>query len=308
MITGDYPQTARAIARGAGIADGALLTGADIDALDDPALRRAARSATVFARIRPNQKLRIVEALKADGEVVAMTGDGVNDAPALKAAHIVRAVRLGRRIYDNLRKAFAYILAIHIPIAGLALVPIVLGHPLLLTPMLIALLELIIDPACSIVLEAEREEGNIMKRPPRHPRSPLISRALVGWSVFQGGAALFVVCLLYALAVRRGLPAAEVRAFALVSLVGVNLALILSTRTFGASLFASFRRYNASLVWALSIVAGVLAILMAWPTLRSFCGLGPIAGADVLLSALAAVALLLLLGGMRRLWGTRLAV
>jgi Ca2+-transporting ATPase len=214
MITGDYPATARAIAHQAGIADGDVLTGADIDALDDAALARRLREVTVFARITPNQKLRLVRALKANGEVVAMTGDGVNDAPALKAAHIgiamggrgtdvareasslvlldddfgsvVRAVRHGRRIYDNLRKAMAYIISVHVPIAGLALLPIVLGWPLLLTPILIAFLELIIDPACSVVLEAEAEEKNIMTRPPRDPRATLLSRSLVIWGAIQG--------------------------------------------------------------------------------------------------------------------------
>src|SRR4029079_18604361 len=180
-----------------------ILSGTDLRRATDEDLARDTASVTVFARITPDQKLRIVEALKRRGELVAMTGDGVNDAPSLKAAHIgiamggrgtdvareassivlldddfgsmVRAIRDGRRIYDNLRKAFAYILAIHVPTAGLALLPILLGQPLLLTPMLIAFLELIIDPACSVVLEAEREEGNIMSRPPRDLRSPLIS-------------------------------------------------------------------------------------------------------------------------------------
>ncbi|HEY1283778.1 MAG TPA: cation-translocating P-type ATPase [Steroidobacteraceae bacterium] len=336
MITGDYPQTARAIAGAAGIDDGALLTGADVDALDEAALKRSVSAATVFARIRPNQKLRIVEALKSNGEVVAMTGDGVNDAPALKAAHIgiamggrgtdvareaaslvlldddfgsiVQAIRQGRRIYDNLRKAFAYILAIHIPIAGLALLPIVRGEQLLMTPMLIALLELIIDPACSVVLEAESEESNIMRRPPRDPRSPLISRLLAAWSVFQGLAALAVAALVYVIATHRALPAAEVRAFSFVALIGVNVVLIFSTRTFGGSILASFTRANASLTWGLSLVAVVLTLVLAWPNLRSFFGLGPIAMTDLLFCAAAAAGLLALLSGVRWIWGARLAV
>src|SRR5690606_29177060 len=162
MITGDYPATARAIALAAGLDVGEVLTGAEIDRLDDEALRAQARRVTVFARILPEQKLRIVDALKADGEIVAMTGDGVNDAPALKAAHIgiamggrgtdvareassivlldddfasmVKTVRLGRRIYDNLRKAMGYILAVHVPIAGISIIPLLVGWPLILTP------------------------------------------------------------------------------------------------------------------------------------------------------------------------------
>src|ERR1019366_9548711 len=166
------------------------------------------RTATVFARIMPEQKLRIVNALKANGEIVAMTGDGVNDAPSLKAAHIgiamggrgtdvareassivlldddfgsiVKSVRLGRRIYDNLRKAMGFIFAVHVPIAGLALLPLLFG------PMHIAFLEMVIDPVCSLVFEAETEEDDVMRRPPRAPDEPLFSGALIGWGVFQG--------------------------------------------------------------------------------------------------------------------------
>ena len=187
MITGDYPATAEAIAARAGLDTGSVVTGDELARLDDATLAARLRTANVFARIAPEQKLRIVEALKANGEVVAMTGDGVNDAPSLKAAHIgiamggrgtdvareassivlldddfasiVRTVRLGRRIYDNLRKAMAYIVAVHVPIAGLALLPLLFGLPLLLTPIHIAFLEMVIDPACSIVFEAEPDES-----------------------------------------------------------------------------------------------------------------------------------------------------
>jgi Ca2+-transporting ATPase len=330
MITGDYPETARAIAREAGFADGEVLSGHDVDRLDDSELAIRSRSVTVFARTKPVQKLRIVEALKANGEVVAMTGDGVNDAPALKAAHIgiamgargtdvareaasmvlldddfgsiVNAIRSGRRIYDNLRKAFMYILAIHIPIAGLALAPIVRGEPLLLTPMLIALLELIIDPACSVILEAETEERNVMRRPPRDPRSPLASRALVGWSVLQGSLALFVVLTVYA-----GLPQNEVRAVAFVSLVGVNLALILASRRFSSSIVGALTRPNASLAWGLGLVALALGLVLGWPEMRRFFGLGPLHAEGLALTVGVVFGLLWLLETLKRRWGPRLA-
>ncbi len=198
MTTGDYPATARAIASAANIQASSVLSGDDLEKLSDEALARQIADVSVFARIMPNQKLRIVEALKANGQVVAMTGDGVNDAPSLKAAHIgiamggrgtdvareassivlldddfssmVRAIALGRRIYDNLRKAMSFIFAVHVPIAGMAIIPLLAGFPLLLGPVHIAFLEMIIDPVCSLVFEAEPQEENTMKPPPREIR------------------------------------------------------------------------------------------------------------------------------------------
>jgi P-type Ca2+ transporter type 2C len=188
MITGDYPQTARAIAAQANIEAGDIVIGSELESMSDAEIMRRVRTANVFARTMPEQKLRIVNAMKVNGEVVAMTGDGVNDAPSLKAAHIgiamggrgtdvareaaslvlldddftsiVSAIRLGRRIYDNLRKAMAYSLAIHVPIAGLALIPLLFGLPLVFWPLHIAFLEMVIDPVCSIVFEAEGEEAD----------------------------------------------------------------------------------------------------------------------------------------------------
>ena len=191
--TGDYPPTARAIAQQAGIDVGDLMSGQDLAGLDDAALADRIGTATVYARIQPEQKMRIVQALKANGEIVAMTGDGVNDAPSLKAAHIgiamggrgtdvareasaivlikddfssiVHAIRLGRRIYDNLRKAMGFVDEAHIPIAGLALLPLAFGIPLILFPVHIAFLEMVIDPVSSIAFEAEPEEGDVMSPP-----------------------------------------------------------------------------------------------------------------------------------------------
>ena len=335
MITGDYPATAQTIAHQAGSADGRVLTGRDIDALDETALARAVRDVTVFARITPNQKLRIVQALKANGDVVAMTGDGVNDAPALKAAHIgiamggrgtdvareasslvlldddfssvVRAVRLGRRIYDNLRKAMAYIIAVHVPVAGLALLPILMGWPLLLTPILIAFLELIIDPACSIVLEAEEEEKDIMSRPPRDPKAQLLSRPLVAWGVIQGGVSLLAVAAVYVGAIRSGLETPHVRALALVSLVAVNLAMIFASRTFSSSVAAAIGRPNAMLTWGLGIVGVLLAVILGWPTVRGFFELGELALEGIALCVGVAIAVLAVLQFLKRLYGVRLA-
>ena len=227
MITGDYPATARAIADQAGLKAKDLLTGEELAALSEAELAARLKTVSVFARTMPEQKLRIVQALKANREIVAMTGDGVNDAPSLKAAHIgiamggrgtdvareassivlldddfgsiVKAVQLGRRIYDNLRKAMGFIFAVHVPIAGLALLPLPFGLPILFGPVHIALLEMVIDPVCSLVFEAERDEEDIMRRKPRDPDAPMFGGPLIAWSLIQGGLAFLLVAGIYIL-------------------------------------------------------------------------------------------------------------
>jgi Ca2+-transporting ATPase len=286
MITGDYPQTAQAIAAQAGIVGERVLSGADLAAMDDAELARVLPQVTVFARIMPEQKLRLVNALKAGGAVVAMTGDGVNDAPSLKAAHIgiamggrgtdvareaaalvlldddfgsiVGAVRLGRRINDNLRKAMGFIVAVHIPIAGLALLPLLVGMPMLLGPIHIAFIEMIIDPVCSLAFEAETEEPNLMQRPPRAPDAPLFSRALLGWSVLQGVLTMAVVVGLALWLWQQGAGEALVRTAAFFALVLGTLWLILVNRSFNASLADALLRPNLPL----AIVAGVVAAIL----------------------------------------------
>jgi Ca2+-transporting ATPase len=321
MITGDYPQTARAIAKQAGLEAGEVVTGDELDRLADDALRRRVGAAAVFARIAPTQKLRIVEALEANGEVVAMTGDGVNDAPSLKAAHvgiamggrgtdvareasslvlldddlgsIVAAVRLGRRIYDNLRKAMAYILAIHVPIAGLALLPLLLGLPIILTPLHIAFLEMVIDPVCSVVFEAEGEEKGLMRRPPRDPTAPLFTRRLVLWSLLQGGVLLAFVALLFIAALGRGLPEDEARVLAFAALVSTNVGLVLVNRSSAASLVAAFRRPNPALWWVLGSTAAILAAIVLVEPARALFRFGPLHGHDLAMVLLAGLAVLI---------------
>jgi len=289
MITGDYPATARAIAHQAGLAgrEGDVLTGDEIATLGDEALRERMATVSVCARIAPEQKLRIVQALKTRGDIVAMTGDGVNDAPALRAAHvgvamgargtdvaresaslvlvddnfaaIVRAVRLGRRIFGNLRKAMSYILAVHVPIAGMAMLPVMFGWPALLYPMHIALLELIIDPACSIAFENEPAESDVMQRPPRDAAAPLFGGATLWLALLQGLGVLAMVIGAFAWASPR-IPEPEARAFAFATLVMGNLALILSNRSTTRSLWATLRTPNRVL-WA--VVGLALALLLA---------------------------------------------
>ena len=321
MVTGDYPVTAQAIARRAGLDGQTVVTGDEVGSLGDRELAERAAGAGVFARIMPQQKLRIVEALKASGEIVAMTGDGVNDAPSLKAAHIgiamggrgtdvareasslvlldddfgsiAKAVRLGRRIYDNLRKAVGFIFAVHVPIAGLALIPLLFGTPLLLGPIHIALLEMVIDPVCSLVFEAEADEPNTMNRPPRPPLEPLFPRSWIAWSLAQGVAALILVGAVYLGALWRHMPEPEVRAITFFALVTSIVGLIFVNRSFRAGPRALIGGPNRALGYVLAAVVGVLTVSMLWPVGRQLLQFGPL-HADDLAVALGAGCLLVL--------------
>jgi P-type Ca2+ transporter type 2C len=312
MITGDYPTTAAAIASEAGLDTTTILTGTDLRRTTDADLARDAASVTVFARITPDQKLRIVEALKRRGEAVAMTGDGVNDAPSLKAAHIgiamggrgtdvareassivlldddfgsiVNAIRLGRRIYDNLRKAMAFILAVHVPIAGLALLPLLLGLPILFTPIHIAFLEMVIDPVCTLVFEAEIGERDLMRRRPRPPAEPLLPRRLLVWGLVQGLLAFALVGSIFVLANLRGMPADEARALTFFSLVMTIVALIFVNRSFSTSLISALRRPNLALTFVLAWVATILSLTLFWPFARDLFRFGPLHADDLSLT------------------------
>ena len=306
MITGDHPGTALAIARQAGIgASMECLTGPEVAAMDADELARRIPAVGVFARILPEQTLAIVSAFKARGELVAMTGDGVNDAPALKAAHIgvamgargtdvareaaglvlldddfaslVEAVRMGRLIFDNLRKAMSFVLTVHIPIAGLALVPVLGGWPLLLLPVHILFLEMIIDPACTLVFEADPAEKGLMERPPRDPREPILTARVWALSLLQGASLLAVVLgVLVAESLDSGPEAARTAAFA--CLVLSDLSLILAGLAWDRPLREVLREPNPSLWWVMAGTAGVLALSVYHPFLRGlfrFSALGP---------------------------------
>jgi P-type Ca2+ transporter type 2C len=308
MITGDYPGTAQAIARKIGLTQtGAIMTGAELEHMSEAELAQRIRNTNIFARVVPEQKLRIVNVLKAQREVVAMTGDGVNDAPALKAAQIgiamggrgtdvaresaalvlldddfssiVAAVKLGRRIFDNLRKAMAYLLAIHIPIAGMSLIPVVFKLPLVLLPVHVAFLHLIIDPACSVVLEAEPAEANAMQRPPRNPKEPLLSRSILWLALLQGTGILGIMLAIFLISLHRGQGELDARALTFTTLILANLGLIASERFSDRISLKTLQSRNSAFYWVIGGALIFLALVLYVPFLRqlfSFSLLHPI--------------------------------
>ena len=289
MITGDYPVTAKHIALEIGLENpDKCITGKELHLMTEDDLCEKIKGVNVFARVVPDQKLKIVNALKKNGEIVAMTGDGINDAPALKSANIgismgekgtdvareasslvlmddnfssiVGAIKMGRRIFDNLQKAFGYTFAIHVPIAGLSLIPILLGNfPLILWPVHIVFLELIIDPACSIIFEAEKEESNIMDRPPKGINERFFGGKKILFSCLQGLGILIVTLIVYFCGLRMGYQANEVRAMSFITLIVSNIAVILTNRSWTNNIFRIIATPNKAVIW---VAGGAVFFLM----------------------------------------------
>ena len=279
MITGDYPVTAKHIAIEIGLENPErCITGKELQLMTEDELSEKIKGINVFARVVPEQKLKIVNALKRNKEIVAMTGDGINDAPALKSANIgiamgekgtdvareasslvlmddnfssiVGAIKMGRRIFDNLQKAFGYTFAIHVPIAGLSLIPILLGNfPLILWPVHIVFLELIIDPACSIIFEAEKEELNIMNRPPKGIDERFFGGGKILFSCMQGLGILIITLSVYLVGLHLGYEADEVRAMSFITLIVSNIAVILTNRSWTNNIFKIIATPNKAVLW-----------------------------------------------------------
>jgi P-type Ca2+ transporter type 2C len=334
MITGDYPATAMNIARqiGLGLPDG-VITGLELNQLSDAELQTRIKTVNIFCRVVPEQKLRLVNAFKGVGEIVAMTGDGVNDAPALKAAHIgiamggrgtdvaresaslvlldddfgsiVAAVKFGRRIFDNLSKAIAFIVAVHVPIVGLTIIPMVLGWPAVLMPVHILFLQLIIDPVCSIVFEAEPEEADVMQRPPRASSARLFDFKVLKHGLLQGALLLVVVLAIFGFTLYRGMGANEARALTFTTLVLASIGLIFTNRSWSKPAIATLQSPNPALWWVSSGALAILALVIFLPVLNKLFSFSKLHGDDVAICVLISIATFVLFEVFERFRASR---
>lgn len=300
MITGDHPRTALAIARQAGISSQQVLTGDEIAGMDDSTFKQYLQTVNIFARVKPQQKLQLVDALKAQGEVVAMTGDGVNDAPALKSAHIgiamgrrgtdvareaaslvllednfssiLAAIHRGRKTFANLRQAMVYTLAVHIPIVGLAIIPVLFGLPILLAPLHIAFLELVIDPACSIVFESEDRDTGLMQQPPRKTDEPLISTKMLWLSISQGVLVTLAVIGLFKGMLELNFSSGMAACAAFLLLVTANAVMIFSNRSMRFQWRGLFQGISSVSIWVLSGTMAALIVITSVPMVAEAFG------------------------------------
>ncbi len=320
MLTGDHPATAQNIARSVGIIDekSPILTGEDLMKMDEPALQKAVAETAVFARMFPMAKLRAIEALKKNGETVAMSGDGANDGPALRAAqigvamgrrgtdvarsaaalvlidddlgHMAEAIGMGRRIYDNLRKAIRYVLAIHLPIVMAVLLPLIFGWqwPHILLPLHVIFLEIVMDPTVAIAFEAEPAEPGILEKPPRSASAPLFSGSELVLSLLVGTVIGAVVLAMHFFAVRSGKTEEGARAIAFATMSISTMLLALSFRSFERPVWQAIFWKNRSMPIVLGLAAAMLVAILEVPFLAKLFKMEPLSLVDLGLCAAAA--------------------
>ncbi len=312
MITGDSPETARSIARQVALPNAdRMLTGKEVMGMTDSDLQADVGPVNVFARMFPEAKLRVIRALKTNGEVVAMTGDGVNDGPALKAAHIgvamgkrgtevakqaaslvlvnddlggmVKAIAQGRRIYQNLKKAVGYIVSIHIPIILTVALPLLFGWKYinLFSPIHVIFLELVMGPTCSIAFENEPAEHDLMRQRPRRFTDTFFTAGELSLSVVQGLAIALAVLFVYWQSMQAGYGIERVRTMTFTTLVMSNVWLTLVSRSTRLSVVATLRRPNALLWLMLGLTGLLLAITLLVPPIRTFAQFVSLTGADL---------------------------
>lgn len=330
VITGDYPGTAMHIAKQIGLNNPTqYLSGPELEKIDPLLLREKINGVNIFARVVPEQKLAIVNALKSNGEIVVMTGDGVNDAPALKSANIgiamgergtdvareasdlvllnddfssiVAAIRIGRRIFDNLKRAIAYIFAVHVPIAGMSFLPVLFQLPVVLLPAHIAFLELIIDPACSTVFESCSEEKNIMRKPPRNLKEPLLNRKSFIFSLLQGVSVLMVVFAVFIFALYSGKGELEARTLAFATLVFANIMMIITNLSWSQSFIRILKLKNQALWWVVCAALIALMLVLYVPVLRNLFHFAFLTLDDLAITFLSGVVSLLWFEGLKAL-------
>lgn len=322
MITGDNGLTASAIAKQVGIENcDKIITGDMINSMSDEQLRDAVKSVNIFSRVVPEHKMRIVKAFQQNGNIVAMTGDGVNDAPALKHADIgiamgkrgsevsreaadlilmddnfttiVDTIYDGRRIYDNIRKAVGYVFAIHIPIALASLLAPLLGiasSMLMLLPLHVVLLEILIDPTCSIVLERQPAERNIMERPPRDPNGKLLNSETLIKGIIQGLviAAASFGSYYYILSSTNNADVA--RSFGLTIIMLANLFLVqVNSSSQDFAIISLARLAKDKIMWAINIFTIIAIAVILYTPLSELLRLAPLSALQLLLAVLIAI-------------------
>ncbi len=322
MITGDYAETARRIGAEIGLDSERVITGDEFAAMSVGERDEAIKTTSIFSRVIPAQKLLIVNALKDNGEVVAMTGDGVNDAPALKSAHIgvamgkrgtdvareaasivllddnfasiVQGVRVGRRIFANLQKAMTYLLVVHMPIITLSLFPVFFGWPLVLLPIHIVFIEFIIDPSCTLIFESEEEEPDTMRRPPRQLGSALFSRAMLLTSVTTGAVMSTCILIGHWVMLSAGWPDDKARAVTFLIVIASNVLLILAISGGRVVRDAFTTGKTRAMPIVAAVVISALSLIYTIEPLRNLFRLGSIGliEASVALLVAAAIALI----------------